>query len=59
MFDEVSMLKEQFDDALFGNLNFDFVLNMVGANPQEFISQVIEQDEPIHNNLIKDLITWK
>jgi hypothetical protein len=48
---------KHFDEYLFGNLNFDFVLNRIVTNEQEFILQIVEEERIIKRiNIIENLI---
>jgi hypothetical protein len=55
MFEEAFTMEEQFEEDLFGNLNFDFLLNMINVNEQEFIFQ-IAQEEPLNRTSIIEIL---
>jgi hypothetical protein len=56
MFEETFIMEEQFEEEVFERLNFDFVLNMINANEQEFLFQITEEEPINRKNIIENLI---
>jgi hypothetical protein len=53
MFEEANVFEEQFDDDIFGNLDFGYVLNLMNNNELIFAQQIIEE-EPTNRTIITD-----
>jgi hypothetical protein len=53
MFEETINFEEQFDNEIFENLDFDYILNLVSDNEAIFAQQVIEEG-PINRTNITD-----
>jgi hypothetical protein len=49
------MFEEQFDDDLFGNLDFVYILNLVSNNEQIFAPQIIEEEPTNRTNIIDNM----
>jgi hypothetical protein len=53
MFEEATEFEEQFDNEIFDNLDFDYILNLVSNNEAIFVQEIINEG-PLNRTSITD-----
>jgi hypothetical protein len=56
MFEETFILEKQLEDDLFGNLDFNFILNLANNNELIFACQITEEEPLSRTNITENMI---